>query len=65
MKYTVTRKDGTVVAEGDKIVSFRDETWTFLAVTRGGSRIYASHDAKGYKQEFFPTVFNLTISGGE
>lgn len=60
MKYQVFRSDGREVHEGETITSFRDEAFKFVQVTRQGSRVYAESET-GLKQEYFPSVFNLTI----
>lgn len=51
------RKDGTEVKPGDTLIDFRGDKHEFVAVTRGGSRIYTQHHDRGLKQEFFPSVF--------
>jgi hypothetical protein len=61
VKFIVTDATGKVINEGDTITSFRGEEFIFLDVTRGGSRVYAQPKAASYKQEFFPSVFNLVV----
>lgn len=56
----VLREDGTEVAEGDVIVDFRGDKWTFVMVT-SGHKIYAKAIGRDWKQEFFQTVFKLAI----
>lgn len=63
------RSDGTFVQEGDKVLSFRNEEWTFGGVS-GPRKVWVTDKAdpngpNSYPnmstREFYPSVFNLGI----
>lgn len=61
MRKIAVREDGTEVKRGDEITSFKGEAYEFDSITRGGSRVYAKSKTREWDQEFFPSVFGLTV----
>lgn len=62
MAIVAKRKDGTIVAKDEEIISFRGETFIFQeADQRGRNRVYVTHKTEGYSAEYFPSVFDLTL----
>lgn len=66
----VLDEDGTEVAIGERIVSFRGETWEFLGISnppdagRSG-RVLVRLGPADRDRELYPTVFNATIVARE
>lgn len=59
-------KNGNEVKPGDKIQSFRDETWIFRSVSQAPSpgksgKVSVSQENFEGTREFYYTVFNLRI----
>lgn len=57
--YNVLNAEGKVMREGDPIVSFRGEPYTFVNCFHP-RKIYA-RDAQGRGREYYPSVFELLI----
>jgi len=58
--YGVFNKDGELLQPGDKIVCFRGEEWVFEACHHP-RKICCSKLDGVWQQEFYPSVFDLTI----
>lgn len=62
-----TGKPVREIHEGDELISFRGESWTFLRLTRGPeyngtSKVYAQlNDGSDWKQECYAQVFDLIV----
>ncbi len=66
--YLVTSKvDGTVIAPGDTVLSFRGEAFTFVGVSRpplpgkSAKVIVAHQDVPGATREYYDSVFGLNV----
>lgn len=67
MSYVVKSKDGEVVKAGDIIRSFRGERATLISCSHP-RRVYVQWNDDPYgarKQEYYPSVFDLTIQEAE